>query len=120
MSDTTTPMEPTPRAAARFRALVASAVGALLFCGGGSAGAETTQGKYVVCLSEKAYDEMSTALAKEDTAALKFLEKQGLCFFLKEGLQASVLDRDWTGGVKARIYVGDSAVVVWGPMEAFK
>ena len=84
------------------------------------ASAETTVGGHVACLSKDFFDQATTAFVQKDTAALSYLEKQGVCIVLKAGLQASILERGWTGWVKARIYVGDSAAVVWGPMEAFK
>lgn len=72
-----------------------------------------------MCVSEQTFDELTTAIVVQDTAALNYLVKRGVCLVLKEGLQASILDRGWSGQVKARIYMGDDAVVIWGPMEEF-
>ncbi len=99
--------------------VLAVLAGALLLSA--PASAETTQAGYAFCLSEEAYDQLTTAIINNDQHAQDFLYKMGACGpSLKGGLPATVLDRTWMGLVQARVYLDDNAFVVWGPMEAFK
>jgi len=78
--------------------------------------AETLKGGYWGCLSEELFDQISTAAVRKDLTGIEYLLKHG-CFVLKAGLKVSVLDTTWTGTAKLRVYVGDSAIVIWTVTE---
>lgn len=81
-----------------------------------TAQAESLKGGYGACVSKDLFDQFTSATVKKDERAFQYLLKNG-CVITKAGIPVSVLDRTWTGTVKVRAYVGDSALVLWTYME---
>lgn len=81
-----------------------------------NANAESLKGGYPACVSESLFDQMVTAINQNDERALQYLLDNG-CIMTKSGIEVSILDRTWSGKVKVRAYVGNSAAVLWTYME---
>lgn len=78
--------------------------------------AEVTKGGHFACLSEDLFDQITSASVSNDKNAVQYLIGHG-CVISKPNIQLTVLDRTWTGKVKARVYLGDSALVLWMAKE---
>jgi hypothetical protein len=86
-----------------------------------SASAEVTVGGFPACTSKAHYLEMMSALLSDDTHALDYLERQGVCVMMETGIPVTILERGWNW-TKARLYGGKGGtivVVVWAPIEGF-
>jgi len=81
-----------------------------IYCG--MASADSFRGGHIACVSEKLYDDIISAAAREDEKGVRYFMKNG-CVITKEGIDISVLDVSWTGKAKVRAYIGDKVFVVW-------
>ena len=77
----------------------------------------TTKEGFAACISEGLFRQWISAAVKRDKPGMAQLLSQG-CIRLRGGLGASILDRSWTGTVKARVYLEDEATVFWTYREA--
>jgi hypothetical protein len=79
--------------------------------------AASLKGGYVACVSEDLFDQSTQAVVSKDDRAFQYLMKNG-CVVAKAGVPVSVLDRGlFSGKVKVRAYLGDSAVILWTNVE---
>lgn len=83
----------------------------------GPAAAAQLKGGYFACVSEASWKELTQAVARNDRRGADYLVNQGQCVVTKAGLPVSVLHTTWTGTAKVRVYLGDTAVVVWTNTE---
>jgi len=88
----------------------------ILFALAGPVTAETTKGGYAACVSEDLFNQVISAITKEDERGFQYLMNNG-CVMLQSGLSLSVLDRTWTGTAKIRVYLGNDAMIVWTNTE---
>jgi hypothetical protein len=77
----------------------------------------TTKQGFAACISEDLFRQWVAAAVKRDKPGMAHLLAQG-CIRLRGGLGASILDRSWTGTVKARLYLEDESTVFWTYKEA--
>lgn len=78
-----------------------------------TANAGTTLGGYPACVTEDYYDQMLDAVAKNDHPAMSHLLDVG-CIVVKPGLTVTVLETDWTGTARIRVYFGaGESVEMW-------
>lgn len=78
-----------------------------------TAQADTLSGNLPVCDSAEHYLQVETALVKKDLNAWAWLINNKKCMVLWEGLPVSVLYRSWDGVNKLRVYIDDTAVIVY-------
>jgi hypothetical protein len=79
-----------------------------------------TNAGYGACLTEDLFDQWVTAFVDQDQRSQRHLLENG-CIILRAGLPISVLDRNWTGVIRARIYAEDGdALEVWTYQEAVR
>ncbi|MDB6374516.1 MULTISPECIES: hypothetical protein [Photorhabdus] len=78
-------------------------------------------GKYPVCMSEDAFDRLSSIIEHNDTAAYEKIMKSD-CLFLKEGTPIEkVVSQGWASGVAhVKIYVSGEFYDVWTNTENLK
>lgn len=77
-----------------------------------------TRKGYVGCLTEDLFSQFTTLLAQKDERGMLYLIENGGCVMMQEGLSVSVLDRNWSGAVRLRVYVKGTAAEVWTFAEA--
>ncbi len=84
---------------------------AVLFVFGlGSAASAATTKEGIYCRSKHYLNEVKNS----DTRNGLYLRKIGACFCVKAGYPLSILDESgWDAWAKVRVYVGNSAVVLW-------
>ena len=91
----------------------------VVFIGGGIASAEKIIKGAPACLTADLFDQLVTAMNKNDENALQYLMNNG-CIVTNDTYSATVLDRTWTGTIKVRVYVKGDAVELFTFMEAVK
>lgn len=74
------------------------------------------KGGFTACISEDLHSQIVSAAVKKDERAWNYLLKNG-CIVTKGGIPISVLDTTWTGTAKVRAYLGDTAIILWTPIE---
>lgn len=86
---------------------------AMVFSLSGVCFAGTIQKDSLVCATEELLNEYISAAGNNDIKGGEYLLSHG-CFHMKKNFQVSVLDTNWKGIAKVRIYSGDGdAVVGW-------
>jgi len=81
-----------------------------------TANAGSLKGGYPACMTEELYNQILSAIVKENDREFQYLLKTG-CVMTKAGLKVTVLERNWDGMSRVRIFLGDGAVVVWTSSE---
>lgn len=84
----------------------------IIVCSVSVAQAETVTKRGIACLSKDSLLQVIRANNENDAQAIKYLFKYN-CFVTKPGHSLSILDRTWSGLVKARVYGGSGAFVIW-------
>jgi len=73
--------------------------------------AETIKDEMPVCISKDYLDQFFV-----DKQSAAYLMSKNICVRPKSGLRVSVLERNWSGQVKVRIYFDDgTSVIAWTP-----
>jgi len=76
-----------------------------------------TREGFGACLSEDLFKQWIAATVNRDQPELANLVRKG-CIRLRGGLSASIIDRSWSGSVKARVFLEDESTVFWTYPEA--
>lgn len=80
--------------------------------------ADSLKGGYAACLTKEAFDNITTAIVKNDHRGTKYYLDAGLCVIPKAGLPISILDTSFfTGTAKVRVYLGKKSFDLWTVME---
>ncbi|MCK4891548.1 MAG: hypothetical protein KAS78_02660 [Candidatus Pacebacteria bacterium] len=74
--------------------------------------ADSLKGGYPACVTEELYKQIQKAAIVNNEKEWQYLLKNG-CFALPAGMEITVLERDWEGVAKVRVFAGDEAIVLW-------
>ncbi len=98
------------------KVIIALAVFAII---SGVVNAASLKADYMACVSEDLFDQLMSAITKNDRRAADYLLEHG-CIITKAGMPVSVIDTTWTGRAKVRAYAGDDSIILWTVIEAIQ
>ena len=88
-----------------------------------SAGAwpAVTIGGHVVCLEEDDFHAIRESPAARRRGVIQHLMDDDRCFVPRAGIRTYIIDHEWIGATKARIYASDGRpIIVYGQGAAFR
>ena len=94
---------------------------AAAFATSGGAWPAVTVGGHVVCLEEGDFDAIRQSPDARRRAVVQHLMDADRCFVPGAGIRAYIIDHEWIGATKARVYASDGGpIIVYGQGAAFR